>query len=227
MRKRLQPASCFSCNFKVAKWVPNDFPSMTLISYPNIYCGSFEFQPTLLSRTSPTFYPSSNAGGALHSSGLLLGLLFRPLPLHSVHFYSHTKVRKWIKGSSHTNELAFFFLLWFTPVLRPNLWSQPWLLFSLFSLLLLWKFFSLVSVGSPALSRSLLVLFSRPLVNFPGKCMSHTSSTYTFTTCRILHPSDQLTSVSARWALQIATDLMEFLYLKSKCCALFLSYTTV
>uniref|UniRef100_A0A3B4UG06 Trafficking kinesin protein 1 n=1 Tax=Seriola dumerili TaxID=41447 RepID=A0A3B4UG06_SERDU len=27
-------------------------------------------------------------------------------------------------------------------------------------------------------------------VNFPGKCMSHTSSTYTFTTCRILHPSD-------------------------------------
>uniref|UniRef100_A0A3B4BDF3 Uncharacterized protein n=1 Tax=Periophthalmus magnuspinnatus TaxID=409849 RepID=A0A3B4BDF3_9GOBI len=35
-----------------------------------------------------------------------------------------------------------------------------------------------------------------PVVNFPGKCMSHTSSTYTFTTCRILHPSDQLTSVS-------------------------------
>ncbi|XP_042345859.1 trafficking kinesin-binding protein 1 isoform X3 [Plectropomus leopardus] len=34
-------------------------------------------------------------------------------------------------------------------------------------------------------------------VNFPGKCMSHTSSTYTFTTCRILHPSDQLTSVSS------------------------------
>uniref|UniRef100_A0A3B3CC32 Trafficking protein, kinesin binding 1a n=1 Tax=Oryzias melastigma TaxID=30732 RepID=A0A3B3CC32_ORYME len=35
-------------------------------------------------------------------------------------------------------------------------------------------------------------------VYFPGKCMSHTSSTYTFTTCRILHPSDQLTSVSPR-----------------------------
>ncbi|KAM9798569.1 trafficking kinesin-binding protein 1 [Neosynchiropus ocellatus] len=33
-------------------------------------------------------------------------------------------------------------------------------------------------------------------VNFPGKCQSHTSSTYTFTTCRILHPSDQLASVS-------------------------------
>ncbi|XP_056457430.1 trafficking kinesin-binding protein 1 isoform X3 [Gadus chalcogrammus] len=32
---------------------------------------------------------------------------------------------------------------------------------------------------------------------FPGKCMSQTSSTYTFTTCRILHPSDQLTSVSS------------------------------
>uniref|UniRef100_A0A8C5D9N4 Trafficking kinesin-binding protein 1-like n=1 Tax=Gouania willdenowi TaxID=441366 RepID=A0A8C5D9N4_GOUWI len=36
------------------------------------------------------------------------------------------------------------------------------------------------------------------LFHFPGKCMSHTSSTYTFTTCRILHPSDQLTSVSPR-----------------------------
>uniref|UniRef100_A0A3Q1EF10 Trafficking protein, kinesin binding 1a n=1 Tax=Acanthochromis polyacanthus TaxID=80966 RepID=A0A3Q1EF10_9TELE len=35
-------------------------------------------------------------------------------------------------------------------------------------------------------------------VHFPGKCMSHTSSTYTFTTCRILHPSDQLTTVSSR-----------------------------
>ncbi|KAM4568702.1 trafficking kinesin-binding protein 1 isoform 1-T1 [Fundulus diaphanus] len=38
-------------------------------------------------------------------------------------------------------------------------------------------------------------------VHFPGKCMSHTSSTYTFTTCRILHPSDQLTSVSPSPAL--------------------------
>uniref|UniRef100_A0AAV2MBM3 Trafficking kinesin-binding protein 1 n=1 Tax=Knipowitschia caucasica TaxID=637954 RepID=A0AAV2MBM3_KNICA len=36
----------------------------------------------------------------------------------------------------------------------------------------------------------------RQPANFPGKCMSHTSSTYTVTTCRILHPSDQLTSVS-------------------------------
>ncbi|XP_026149302.1 trafficking kinesin-binding protein 1 isoform X3 [Mastacembelus armatus] len=38
-------------------------------------------------------------------------------------------------------------------------------------------------------------------VNFPGKCLSHTSSTYTFTTCRILHPSDQLPSVSPSPAL--------------------------
>ncbi|KAM7382568.1 hypothetical protein PAMP_002294 [Pampus punctatissimus] len=38
-------------------------------------------------------------------------------------------------------------------------------------------------------------------VNFPGKCMSHTSSTYTFTTCRILHPSDQLTTVSSSPAM--------------------------
>uniref|UniRef100_A0A8C9SW34 Trafficking kinesin protein 1 n=1 Tax=Scleropages formosus TaxID=113540 RepID=A0A8C9SW34_SCLFO len=33
-------------------------------------------------------------------------------------------------------------------------------------------------------------------LRFPGKCMSHTSSTYTFTTCRILHPSDELTRVT-------------------------------
>ncbi|XP_037641172.1 trafficking kinesin-binding protein 1 isoform X3 [Sebastes umbrosus] len=38
-------------------------------------------------------------------------------------------------------------------------------------------------------------------VHFPGKCMSQTSSTYTYTTCRILHPSDQLTSVSPSSAL--------------------------
>uniref|UniRef100_A0AAY4BDP6 Trafficking protein, kinesin binding 1a n=1 Tax=Denticeps clupeoides TaxID=299321 RepID=A0AAY4BDP6_9TELE len=31
---------------------------------------------------------------------------------------------------------------------------------------------------------------------YPGKCMAHTSSTYTFTTCRILHPSDELTRVT-------------------------------
>uniref|UniRef100_A0A673HIG3 Trafficking kinesin-binding protein 1-like n=1 Tax=Sinocyclocheilus rhinocerous TaxID=307959 RepID=A0A673HIG3_9TELE len=35
-------------------------------------------------------------------------------------------------------------------------------------------------------------------VHFPGKCMSHTSSTYTFTTCRILHPTDELTRVTPR-----------------------------
>lgn len=44
-----------------------------------------------------------------------------------------------------------------------------------------------------------LFSFSSFVVHFPGKCMSHTSSTYTFTTCRILHPSDELTSVSARY----------------------------
>ncbi|KAL7887371.1 hypothetical protein AOLI_G00050920 [Acnodon oligacanthus] len=36
----------------------------------------------------------------------------------------------------------------------------------------------------------------RSSVHFPGKCMSHTNSTYTFTTCRILHPSDELTRVT-------------------------------
>ncbi|MGH0117257.1 UNVERIFIED_CONTAM: hypothetical protein FKN15_032224, partial [Acipenser sinensis] len=35
-------------------------------------------------------------------------------------------------------------------------------------------------------------------VYHPGKCMSDTGSTYTFTTCRILHPSDELTRVTPR-----------------------------
>uniref|UniRef100_A0A8K9X7F6 Trafficking kinesin protein 1 n=1 Tax=Oncorhynchus mykiss TaxID=8022 RepID=A0A8K9X7F6_ONCMY len=34
--------------------------------------------------------------------------------------------------------------------------------------------------------------------HYPGKCMSNTSSTYTFTTCRIMHPSDELTRVTPR-----------------------------
>ncbi|KAL0985293.1 hypothetical protein UPYG_G00155120 [Umbra pygmaea] len=34
------------------------------------------------------------------------------------------------------------------------------------------------------------------LTHYPGKCMSHTGSTYTFTTCRIMHPSDELTRVT-------------------------------
>eukprot|EP00079_Xenopus_tropicalis_P036245 XP_017950016.1 PREDICTED: trafficking kinesin-binding protein 1 isoform X4 [Xenopus tropicalis] len=33
-------------------------------------------------------------------------------------------------------------------------------------------------------------------VYYPGKCMSQTNSTFTFTTCRILHPSDELTRVT-------------------------------
>ncbi|XP_057623697.1 trafficking kinesin-binding protein 1 isoform X5 [Chionomys nivalis] len=32
--------------------------------------------------------------------------------------------------------------------------------------------------------------------HYPGKCMSQTNSTFTFTTCRILHPSDELTRVT-------------------------------
>uniref|UniRef100_A0A8C5RHR4 Trafficking kinesin protein 1 n=2 Tax=Elapidae TaxID=8602 RepID=A0A8C5RHR4_LATLA len=35
-------------------------------------------------------------------------------------------------------------------------------------------------------------------VHHPGKCMSQTNSTFTFTTCRILHPSNELTRVTPR-----------------------------
>ncbi|KAM9457162.1 trafficking kinesin-binding protein 1 isoform 2-T2 [Clarias gariepinus] len=38
--------------------------------------------------------------------------------------------------------------------------------------------------------------FAEFSVHYPGKCMAHTSSTYTFTTCKILHPSDEVTRVT-------------------------------
>ncbi|XP_061886196.1 trafficking kinesin-binding protein 1-like isoform X1 [Entelurus aequoreus] len=70
------------------------------------------------------------------------------------------------------------------------------------------------SPAGPCTSSSLppahLVLLSPPLPSpsphlsntdalaayYPGKCMAHTSSTYTFTTCRILHPTDEQTHVT-------------------------------
>nr|XP_040021822.1 trafficking kinesin-binding protein 1 isoform X3 [Gasterosteus aculeatus aculeatus] len=68
--------------------------------------------------------------------------------------------------------------------------------------------FSCLSPSSPLPSSSemnghvdLKELQDRMPVHFPGKSMSNTSSTYTYTTCRILHPSDQLTSVSPSSAL--------------------------
>lgn len=45
--------------------------------------------------------------------------------------------------------------------------------------------------------KSVIICFS---VHNPGKCQSSTFSTYTFTTCRILHPSD-VTQVSVRQVL--------------------------
>ncbi|XP_037532337.1 trafficking kinesin-binding protein 1 [Nematolebias whitei] len=44
-------------------------------------------------------------------------------------------------------------------------------------------------------------------VHFPGKCLSQTSSTYTFTTCRILHPSDQLTTMSPSLAISTSQSI--------------------
>ncbi|XP_053324425.1 trafficking kinesin-binding protein 1 isoform X12 [Spea bombifrons] len=48
------------------------------------------------------------------------------------------------------------------------------------------------------LTTSTPVQYSETSVHHPGKCMSQTNSTYTFTTCRILHPSDELTRVTPR-----------------------------
>uniref|UniRef100_A0A4W6FQJ9 Trafficking kinesin protein 1 n=1 Tax=Lates calcarifer TaxID=8187 RepID=A0A4W6FQJ9_LATCA len=43
---------------------------------------------------------------------------------------------------------------------------------------------------------SLSVFVQHAAAYYPGKCMAHTSSTYTFTTCRILHPTDEQTRVT-------------------------------
>ncbi|XP_018596984.1 trafficking kinesin-binding protein 1-like isoform X2 [Scleropages formosus] len=53
-----------------------------------------------------------------------------------------------------------------------------------------------VSCSSTFSSLSSHIHMPEAPVFYPGKCMSHTSSTYTFTTCRILHPSDELTRVT-------------------------------
>ncbi|XP_063308161.1 trafficking kinesin-binding protein 1 isoform X3 [Pelobates fuscus] len=47
-----------------------------------------------------------------------------------------------------------------------------------------------------SLTTSTPVQHSETSALYPGKCMSQTNSTYTFTTCRILHPSDELTRVT-------------------------------
>ncbi|MCJ8728574.1 hypothetical protein PDJAM_G00006090 [Pangasius djambal] len=52
------------------------------------------------------------------------------------------------------------------------------------------------TVSSPLPHPCLPCAVTVVLMHFPGKCMSHTNSTYTFTTCRILHPSDELTRVT-------------------------------
>ncbi|KAG7245169.1 hypothetical protein INR49_023735 [Caranx melampygus] len=41
---------------------------------------------------------------------------------------------------------------------------------------------------------------------YPGKCMAHTSSTYTFTTCRILHPTDEQTRSKPRPSVGLLCD---------------------
>ncbi|XP_023556572.1 trafficking kinesin-binding protein 1 isoform X2 [Octodon degus] len=48
----------------------------------------------------------------------------------------------------------------------------------------------------PGLATSTPVQHPETSANHPGKCMSQTNSTFTFTTCRILHPSDELTRVT-------------------------------
>ncbi|XP_072268385.1 trafficking kinesin-binding protein 1 isoform X7 [Pyxicephalus adspersus] len=49
-----------------------------------------------------------------------------------------------------------------------------------------------------SLTTSTPVHHSETSVHHPGKCLSQTNSTFTFTTCRIMHPSDELTRVTPR-----------------------------
>ncbi|XP_033849018.3 trafficking kinesin-binding protein 1 isoform X9 [Acipenser ruthenus] len=51
-------------------------------------------------------------------------------------------------------------------------------------------------------------------VYHPGKCMSDTGSTYTFTTCRILHPSDELTRVTPSLSMGPTTTCISMNNLK-------------
>ncbi|XP_053570317.1 trafficking kinesin-binding protein 1 isoform X5 [Bombina bombina] len=53
-------------------------------------------------------------------------------------------------------------------------------------------------IAFKSLTTSTPVHHSEASVHHPGKCMSQTNSTFTFTTCRILHPSDELTRVTPR-----------------------------
>ncbi|XP_054408214.2 trafficking kinesin-binding protein 1 isoform X6 [Pongo abelii] len=51
-------------------------------------------------------------------------------------------------------------------------------------------------ISLPRLATSTPVQHPETSAHHPGKCMSQTNSTFTFTTCRILHPSDELTRVT-------------------------------
>ncbi|XP_068944415.1 trafficking kinesin-binding protein 1 isoform X5 [Petaurus breviceps papuanus] len=51
-------------------------------------------------------------------------------------------------------------------------------------------------ISYKGLATSMPVQHSETSAHHPGKCMSQTNSTFTFTTCRILHPSDELTRVT-------------------------------
>ncbi|XP_009877489.1 PREDICTED: trafficking kinesin-binding protein 1 [Apaloderma vittatum] len=51
-------------------------------------------------------------------------------------------------------------------------------------------------ISYKGLTTSTPVQHTETSVPHPGKCMSQTNSTFTFTTCRILHPSDELTRVT-------------------------------
>ncbi|XP_072507547.1 trafficking kinesin-binding protein 1 isoform X7 [Notamacropus eugenii] len=51
-------------------------------------------------------------------------------------------------------------------------------------------------ISYKGLATSMPIQHSETSAHHPGKCMSQTNSTFTFTTCRILHPSDELTRVT-------------------------------
>ncbi|KAM6959155.1 trafficking kinesin-binding protein 1 isoform 2-T2 [Aplochiton taeniatus] len=65
----------------------------------------------------------------------------------------------------------------------------------------------LVPPSPPSPSPSPHLSNTDPLASYyPGKCMAHTSSTYTFTTCRILHPTDEQTRVTPSLNSGLATS---------------------
>ncbi|XP_066497635.1 trafficking kinesin-binding protein 1 [Hoplias malabaricus] len=115
-----------------------------------------------------------NLGGILDARPGVVPKGFRPLELDLEEVYHYADYEEEEPGEQYFQNL---------PTTSTANHSMP-------------QVFSLAPSASPS---PCLSTGSAPMelsVYYPGKCMAHTSSTFTYTTCRILHPSDELTQVT-------------------------------